>query len=67
MPADEADLKFDLLDEEEDAPDENDIARQELHDRFHNQGLIRYFPEDKDPRLDWMNDGVGPTASPHLP
>ena len=56
--ADEPEENYNLLDEQEDVPDANDTAREELKQRYHSPHLVRYFPEDRDPRLDWMNDGV---------
>lgn len=56
--AEEPEQAYDLLDDEEDAPDANDLAKQELVQRYNSQDWVRYFPEDEDPRLDWANDGV---------
>ena len=49
---------FNLLDEGEDAPDENDHARQELTERYNSEEPIRYFPQNQDPRLEWGATGV---------
>ena len=49
---------FNLLDESEDADDVNDAARAELAERYNSDAPIRYFPQEKDPRLDWGNTGV---------
>ena len=64
--ADEPEDNFNLLDEDEDIPDSNDLARMELKRRYHSPELIRYFPEDQDPRLDWMNDGVSMAFGLHV-